>query len=63
MTGSLTRKQGIQGGLWGLLIGDALGVPYEFYHPTDLPPNMQLEMESPIYFQVRSWIALWYMVR
>lgn len=28
----------IRGALYGLLIGDALGVPYEFHDPSDLPP-------------------------
>ncbi len=28
----------IKGGLYGLLIGDALGVPYEFHSPSDIPP-------------------------
>ena len=35
------------GGLWGLLIGDALGVPYEFNPPDNLPPMEQLEMTPP----------------
>lgn len=35
------------GGLWGLLIGDALGVPYEFSNPQELPPIEQIEMEPP----------------
>ena len=51
MFGSLTRKQRIQGGLWGLLIGDALGVPYEFHQPADLPPKAQLEMQPPSGFR------------
>ena len=34
----LNQKQDkILGGLFGLLIGDALGVPYEFYPPEQLP--------------------------
>ena len=35
------------GGLWGLLIGDALGVPYEFYPAEELPPMAQIEMVPP----------------
>ncbi len=37
----------LAGGLLGLLIGDALGVPYEFHSPTALPPLDQIEMEAP----------------
>ncbi len=37
----------ILGGLWGLLIGDALGVPYEFSLAEALPPMEQLEMTPP----------------
>ncbi len=40
----------IRGALYGLLIGDALGVPYEFHDPSDLPPLEQIEMEPPIGF-------------
>lgn len=35
------------GGLYGLLIGDALGVPYEFYKAQDIPPYDQIEMVPP----------------
>lgn len=38
------------GGLWGLLIGDALGVPYEFNKPEDLPNLEQIEYQPPISF-------------
>ena len=31
----------------GLLIGDALGVPYEFKEPGELPEYDKLEMEPP----------------
>jgi ADP-ribosylglycohydrolase len=37
----------ILGGLWGLLIGDALGVPYEFNDPSDLPPIDKIEFNPP----------------
>lgn len=37
----------IEGGLIGLLVGDALGVPYEFRRPEDLPPEALLEFEPP----------------
>ena len=35
------------GGLYGLLIGDALGVPYEFHRPQDIPPYGEIEMTPP----------------
>jgi ADP-ribosylglycohydrolase len=43
----LTRQQRIEGGLIGLLVGDALGVPYEFQDAEDLPPPDQIEYEPP----------------
>jgi ADP-ribosyl-[dinitrogen reductase] hydrolase len=43
----LTSRDRIAGGLWGLLVGDALGVPYEFNPPTALPPLEALEMTPP----------------
>lgn len=39
------------GGLFGLLIGDALGVPYEFYESKDLPSFKEIEFEPPKNFQ------------
>lgn len=35
------------GGLIGLLVGDALGVPFEFKTPNLLPPGYQIEMMPP----------------
>lgn len=37
----------IKGGLYGLLIGDALGVPYEFYDKSEIPQYEQIEMTPP----------------
>lgn len=37
----------LQGGLIGLLVGDALGVPYEFHRPHDIPPKAQIEFQPP----------------
>lgn len=37
----------LYGGLFGLLIGDALGVPYEFHAAKDIPPAEFIEMEPP----------------
>ena len=34
---SLSEHERMAGGLQGLLIGDALGVPYEFHRAIDLP--------------------------
>jgi ADP-ribosyl-[dinitrogen reductase] hydrolase len=42
-----TLQERIAGGLWGLLVGDALGVPYEFHPPQALPPLQELEMVPP----------------
>ena len=42
-----TREERIAGGLYGLLIGDALGVPYEFHPPRQLPPREQIEFDPP----------------
>ncbi|MCE4543263.1 MULTISPECIES: ADP-ribosylglycohydrolase family protein [unclassified Caballeronia] len=35
------------GGIVGLLVGDALGVPYEFHGPEDVPQRELLEMTPP----------------
>ncbi|KAF0094528.1 MAG: ADP-ribosylglycohydrolase [Puniceicoccaceae bacterium 5H] len=37
----------IAGGLWGLLVADACGVPYEFRQPDELPPREQIDMVPP----------------
>jgi hypothetical protein len=41
----------LAGGLYGLLIGDALGVPYEFHAPQEIPPTAALEFEPPAAFR------------
>jgi ADP-ribosyl-[dinitrogen reductase] hydrolase len=46
-----SRKERIEGGLLGLLIGDALGVPYEFHSPNDIPPQPFIEFAPPKTFQ------------
>lgn len=46
----LSVKDRILGGIWGLLIGDALGVPYEFNKPEDLPEIDQIEYQPPLNF-------------
>jgi ADP-ribosylglycohydrolase len=42
-----TRAERLAGGLIGLLVGDALGVPYEFHDAEDLPPAAEIEFEPP----------------
>lgn len=42
-----TRQERIEGGLYGLLIGDALGVPYEFHPPARIPEPSLIEFEPP----------------
>ena len=37
----------VEAGLIGLLVGDALGVPYEFHRPDGLPPRDRIEMDPP----------------
>jgi ADP-ribosyl-[dinitrogen reductase] hydrolase len=37
----------ITGGIYGLLVGDALGVPYEFKSAAEIPPLQQIEFEPP----------------
>lgn len=44
---SPTRAERIAGGLYGLLVGDALGVPYEFHDPRNLPSADQIELDPP----------------
>lgn len=41
----------LKGGLYGLLIGDALGVPYEFHDAEEIPPYEEIEMTPPAGFQ------------
>ncbi|MFE8597539.1 ADP-ribosylglycohydrolase family protein [Archangium violaceum] len=45
-----TRQERIEGGLYGLLIGDALGVPYEFHPPARIPELPLIEFEPPTGF-------------
>ncbi|HEU5097597.1 MAG TPA: ADP-ribosylglycohydrolase family protein [Roseiflexaceae bacterium] len=45
-----TLRERLEGGLYGLLIGDALGVPYEFHRPEALPPQPEIEMTPPARF-------------
>lgn len=44
------RRARIEGGLVGLLVGDALGVPYEFHPPQSIPPRAEIEYTPPTGF-------------
>lgn len=44
------RQDRLAGGLQGLLIGDALGVPYEFHDAAELPSSEAIEMQPPAGF-------------
>lgn len=44
---TISRQERLYGGLYGLLIGDALGVPYEFHPPESLPPLEKIEFNPP----------------
>jgi ADP-ribosyl-[dinitrogen reductase] hydrolase len=46
----ITKAERIRGGLYGLLIGDALGVPYEFHSATQIPPLSEIEINPPVGF-------------
>lgn len=43
----MTEKSRIKGGLYGLLVGDALGVTYEFHSADSIPPFEEIEMTPP----------------
>jgi ADP-ribosylglycohydrolase len=44
-------RERIEGGLLGLLVGDALGVPYEFHPPEEIPPFDAIEFVPPAGFR------------
>lgn len=41
----MDRRERVLGGMYGLLVGDALGVPYEFRRPHEIPD--EIEMQPP----------------
>ncbi len=43
----MNLEERIKGGIIGLLVGDALGVPYEFHPKEAIPPFEQIEFEPP----------------
>lgn len=44
-------RERVAGGLIGLLVGDALGVPYEFHAAADLPAFARIDFEPPAGFR------------
>jgi len=47
MCSKLYSKNRILGGIWGLIIGDAVGVPYEFYEADELPELDRIDITPP----------------
>ena len=47
----MNKQDRIAGGVLGLLIGDALGVPYEFHRASELPGFAEIEFEPPVWFR------------
>jgi ADP-ribosylglycohydrolase len=47
----MNKEEKVAGGILGLLIGDALGVPYEFHPASDLPSFAEIEFEPPAWFR------------
>lgn len=47
----LRKAERIQGGFWGLLVADALGVPYEFHEAEDIPDFAKIEFIPPAGFR------------
>lgn len=48
---NLTKDEKICGGIVGLLVGDALGVPYEFHPREEIPFFEDIEFEPPHWFR------------
>jgi ADP-ribosyl-[dinitrogen reductase] hydrolase len=48
---SMNKTNRLKGGLYGLLIGDALGVPYEFHLASAIPPRELIDMTPPARFR------------
>jgi ADP-ribosyl-[dinitrogen reductase] hydrolase len=47
----ITLRERIEGAIVGLLVGDALGVPYEFHPKHEIPPPAEIEFTPPEGFQ------------
>lgn len=48
MASTVSLSDRLSGGIYGLLIGDAVGVPYEFHRPESLPA--EIDMVPPVGF-------------
>ena len=48
---TLSQQERLRGGLFGLLIGDALGVPYEFHSAASISTLSTIEMTPPPNFE------------
>jgi ADP-ribosyl-[dinitrogen reductase] hydrolase len=51
MEKEITKADKIKGGIFGLLVGDALGVPYEFHARETIPSFDEIEFEPPTWFR------------
>lgn len=51
METKINLEDKIRGGIIGLLVGDALGVPYEFHASQEIPPLDEIEFEPPNNFR------------
>ena len=51
MEAKIIRSDRIKGAIYGLLVGDALGVPYEGQNSASLPPSADLEFDPPTSFR------------
>jgi ADP-ribosylglycohydrolase len=51
METEISKSERTAGGIVGLLIGDALGVPYEFHSRESIPFSDEIEFEPPVWFR------------
>jgi ADP-ribosyl-[dinitrogen reductase] hydrolase len=56
-TSRIGLAERLAGGILGVLVGDALGVPYEFRKSHQIPPLPQIEMQPPANFD-RAWAGV-----
>lgn len=48
---TLSTAERLEGGIWGLLVGDAVGVPYEFQQASALPSVERIDLVPPTGFR------------